>query len=132
MIQISASGAGRFASVALMSGFLLACAPAAPPTPPPEPKVAIETPVVVPPVYRGGAIAQQVCVQCHDVDVEGLSATTEVGAPGFVEVANREGMTGEKLVQWLRTSHPLMPTFMFDDTSVEDLAVFIMSLRRPR
>lgn len=120
------------ASLALVSGLLLACTPQAPAAAPPEPKVAIETPVAAPPVYRGGAIARQVCVQCHDVGVEGLDATTEVGAPGFVEVANREGMTGEKLVQWLRTSHPLMPTFMFDDTSVADLAAFIMSLRRPQ
>lgn len=82
-------------------------------------------------VYRGGAIAQMVCNQCHDVGVAGLGPETKVGAPAFADVASRPGMTEEKVSQWMRETHPIMPTYMFNDANVDELAAYIMSLRRP-
>jgi len=82
-------------------------------------------------VYRGGAIAQMVCRQCHDVGVAGLGPETNVGAPAFADVASRLGMTAEKVSQWMRKTHPIMPTYMFNDANVHELAAYIMSLRLP-
>ena len=113
---------------AALSGLLLGCTDAArappPEAAPPPPPVALD-------VYRGSAVAQQVCVQCHDIGIKGVLPSTRVNAPGFPEVANRGGMTAEQLKQWMRTTHPIMPTFMFNDNAVGDLAAYIMSLRRP-
>ena len=79
--------------------------------------------------YRGSAIAQQVCVQCHDVGVDGLTPRMQVGAPAFPAIANGDGTTAAGLADWMRKSHPAMPNFIFDDTSVSALSAYIMSLR---
>lgn len=80
--------------------------------------------------YRGAAIAQQVCVQCHDVGVEGLAPKIQVGAPAFPDVANGDGVTAAGLADWMRKSHPAMPNFIFDEPSVAALSAYIMSLRK--
>ena len=80
--------------------------------------------------YRGAQIAQQVCVQCHDVGVAGLAQKMQVVAPEFPEVANGEGVTAAGLADWMRKSHPAMPNFVFDDASVAALSAYIMSLRK--
>ncbi len=79
--------------------------------------------------YRGSAIAQQVCVQCHDVGVDGLTPRTQVGAPAFPAIANGDGTTAAGLADWMRKSHPAMPNFIFDEASVAALSAYIMSLR---
>jgi mono/diheme cytochrome c family protein len=80
-----------------------------------------------PAVYRGSAIARQICAQCHDIST-GMAPTNNVGAPSFASVANRPAMTNEKLAIWLSSSHPSMPNFIFDTTSIGDLAAYVMSL----
>lgn len=97
-----------------------------PPAPTPEPEASS------PAVYRGSALARQVCVQCHDIGVPGTAPATDVGAPGFSEVANRPDMTAEYLVQWMRSTHPTMPGFMFDAGSVADVTAYILDFRLPR
>ena len=87
------------------------------------------TPVVEGDAYRGSAIAQHVCVQCHDVGVEGLAPKTLVGAPTFRTIAKGDGATAASLSEWMRTSHPAMPNFIFDEASVSALSAYIMSLR---
>jgi mono/diheme cytochrome c family protein len=80
-----------------------------------------------PAVYRGSATARQVCAQCHDIST-GTAPANNVGAPSFASVANRPGMTNEQLAAWLSSSHPSMPNFIFDTTSIGDLAAYVMSL----
>jgi mono/diheme cytochrome c family protein len=79
-------------------------------------------------VYRGAALAGQVCSQCHDV-ATGDSSVRNANAPSFASVANRPGMTGAKLEQWLTSLHPSMPNYLFDAVTVKDLAAYVMSLR---
>lgn len=80
-----------------------------------------------PAVYRGSATARHVCAQCHDIST-GTTPANDVGAPSFASVANRPGMTNEKLAAWLSSSHPSMPNFIFDTASIGDLAAYVMSL----
>lgn len=85
-----------------------------------------------PAVYRGAAIVRQVCAQCHDVGIDGQPPATEVGAPEFREIANRADTDAASLRQWLRTTHPTMPNYIFDEASAGDLVAYILSLRRPQ
>lgn len=91
---------------------------------------AVAPPAVEHDAYHGSAIAQQVCVQCHDVGVEGLTPKMQVGAPDFVAIANGDGVTAAGLAEWMRKSHPAMPNFIFDDSSVAALSAYIMSLHK--
>jgi mono/diheme cytochrome c family protein len=83
-----------------------------------------------PSVYRGAAIAGQVCAQCHDTS-GGSETKPGFSAASFASVANRAGMDTAKLRYWLTSLHPSMPNYLFDNTTVDDLAAYIMSLRRP-
>jgi cytochrome c len=85
-----------------------------------------------PAVYRGAALAQQVCVRCHDIGISGASPTIPIGAPDFISIASQDGMTASHLQQWMRSSHPSMPSYLFNDSTVDDVASYIMSLRRSK
>lgn len=80
--------------------------------------------------YRGGAVAAQVCAQCHDIG-NGSAPAINVGAPAFREVAGRPATTAEGLAAWMRTSHPAMPNYMFSGQEVTDLAEYITNLANP-
>lgn len=80
--------------------------------------------------YRGGAVAAQVCAQCHDIG-NGSAPTINVGAPAFREIAGRPATTAEGLAAWMQTSHPAMPNFIFKGQEVTDLAEYITNLAKP-
>ena len=84
---------------------------------------------VDPAAYRGAAIAQQVCNQCHNIGL-GAGALAEVGAPSFTVIAGRPETSAEGLAVWMRASHAVMPNYMFEGADVADLAAFIVSLRK--
>jgi mono/diheme cytochrome c family protein len=83
---------------------------------------------VDPAAYRGAAIAQQVCNQCHDIGL-GKGALVDVGAPAFRSIAGRPETNPQGLAAWMRASHAVMPNYMFEGPDVADLAAFIVSLR---
>lgn len=99
---------------------LAACAP-----PASERSPAVTTPAT----YRGSGLARQVCAQCHDI-ATGSAPVRQVNAPAFSTVANRPDMTVEKLRAWMAASHPTMPNYLLNATEVDDVATYIMSLRR--
>ncbi len=112
---------------------LAACGEQAPEAPAPVPAPVAAAPAAQTQegdAYHGSAIAQQVCIQCHDVGVAGLEPRMQVGAPAFPAVADGDGVTAAGLAEWMRKSHPAMPNFIFDDASVAALSAYIMSLRK--
>jgi mono/diheme cytochrome c family protein len=121
----------RWAAIACVVGLLCACSPdhrpqatRVDPTPTvQQEKTAVD---VAPAVYRGSAIARQVCVRCHDISV-GSKPPADVGAPSFVAVANRTG--SDELQLWLRSHHPTMPDYVFNNSDIDDLVAYVMSLR---
>lgn len=79
--------------------------------------------------YSGAGLARQVCAQCHHVTA-GEPPLANLPADSFIDIANREDVSAASIAAWLRSSHPSMPNFIFNDQSVEDLTAYIMSLRR--
>lgn len=82
-------------------------------------------------VYRGSAVAKQVCAQCHDIGA-GSGPAIYAGAPTFISVIEKPETTSEGLAQWLKSSHPSMPHYMFNDAEVGDLVAYMMSLRKAK
>lgn len=121
-------------------GFLIAalaiaaCDPEPKNTPISPPRAPLSPPPVSseidPAAYRGAAIAQQVCNQCHDIGL-GQGPEVPVQAPAFRDIAKRPDTTPEKLAAWMARSHTVMPNYMFTEPDVSDLAAFIASLRAP-
>jgi mono/diheme cytochrome c family protein len=71
-----------------------------------------------------------VCSECHAVrSGDGYSPNPE--APPFEVVAETHGMTRRAITVWLQTSHPTMPNIMVEAGDRDDVAAYIMSLKRP-
>jgi hypothetical protein len=57
------------------------------------------------------------------------SASPNKQAPPFKQIANTRGMSITALTVWSRTSHPTMPNFVISPNDMDNLIVYIMSLR---
>lgn len=75
--------------------------------------------------------AQAACGGCHAVQAPWLSPNP--AAPGFADVANREGVTEETLHTYLIDAHnyPLEMDFDLDSSQARALAQYILALRDP-
>lgn len=80
---------------------------------------------------RGLAFAQQHCAVCHGVIRNSSSPNPE--SPPFEEIANREGLTGMTLRQFLQDSHnyPEAMNFKVERRRIRDLADYVVTLKRP-
>ena len=116
----------RILPIVMLAVVLAGCEPAQerPEAPIPETKTAAPASDA----YRGAGLARQVCAQCHHVTAG--PPPDGVTAESFIDIANREDVSRASISSWLRSSHPSMPNFIFDDQSVEDLSAYIMSLQR--
>ena len=114
----------------VLVALLTACSPAAEkPSPMPEaPNPPVAQADMTEAVYRGAAIAGQVCSQCHDVG-QGTAPTLQIGAPAFRAIAAQTETTPEELAGWMAANHPKMPNYLFPEGQVTDLAAYIISLR---
>lgn len=79
---------------------------------------------------RGKAFAQAHCSACHAVDA-GISPKPD--APSFEAIVNKAGLSAATLEPWLRNSHnyPEIMNFAIAPAQVEDLAVYMLTLRNP-
>jgi cytochrome c len=78
--------------------------------------------------FQGLRIARAVCAECHLVDnVPGRS--TNPAAPTFEQIANTPGMSSAALTATLRTSHETMPNVIIKGSDLNDVVVYILSLR---
>lgn len=112
--------------VVMLAVFLAGCEPTQERSAAPIPDMEIDTGPGD--AYRGAGLARQVCAQCHHVTA-GPAPVDNLPAEAFIDIANREGVSAASIAAWLRSSHPSMPNFIFNDQSVEDLTAYIMSLR---
>lgn len=78
---------------------------------------------------EGEAIAQKQCVSCHAV--KGTSSADAAAAPSLEAIANVESATILSIRVWLRTAHrnKTMPNIMLEESEVDSLASYILSLR---
>jgi mono/diheme cytochrome c family protein len=82
------------------------------------------------PAQRGLEFSQGRCAGCHGVSEGTVSLHPE--APTFADIANRPGVTEQTLRQFLSDSHnfPEAMKFQVDPASLDDLAVYLSTLRR--
>jgi mono/diheme cytochrome c family protein len=78
---------------------------------------------------NGREIARTWCSNCHIVGSEQQSGSSN-GAPPFVAIADMKSTTSSALHAFLETPHERMPDLHLDRGEVDDLAAYIISLRR--
>jgi cytochrome c len=77
---------------------------------------------------KGATIAQQICAECHAVQV-GQPRSPNGQAPTFETVAKTPGMTAIALTAILRTSHRSMPNIILTDDDLRNVIAYIMTLK---
>jgi mono/diheme cytochrome c family protein len=88
-------------------------------------------PVLSAAAQRGLAFAQQRCSGCHGVVENRSSPNPE--SPPFEDIANRPNVTVATLQQFLHDSHnyPAAMNFEVEDARIDDLAAYIVTLKKP-
>jgi mono/diheme cytochrome c family protein len=80
-------------------------------------------------VAKGRQLAATLCAQCHLNEGQG-EKQGPMGVPGFVAVANRPDQTYGGIVRWLKAVPPMMPDHHLTLDEIDQLAAFVMSLRK--
>ncbi|MCB1521244.1 MAG: c-type cytochrome [Hyphomicrobiaceae bacterium] len=80
-------------------------------------------------VADGRALAERLCADCHLNPGQGDKSGPGT-VPGFAAVAVRPGQTHEGIVDWLKSTPPMMPNHHLSQEEMQALAAFIMSLQK--
>jgi mono/diheme cytochrome c family protein len=84
-----------------------------------------------PDAKTGHELASKLCTICHIVDSATAGATVPADVPSFEEIANKPGQSAEMIAGRIVIPHPPMPQIQLTREEIGDLAVYIMSLRKP-
>jgi cytochrome c len=76
----------------------------------------------------GHRLAEAWCKDCHAI--EAAAVGTRGGPPDFVAIANRPSTTALSLKVFFKTSHRRMPNLIIAPEQADDLANYILSLKR--
>jgi cytochrome c len=76
----------------------------------------------------GHRLAESWCKDCHSI--EAATAGAARGPPDFTAIANRPSTTALSLKVFFQTSHRSMPNLIIAPDQADDLANYILSLRR--
>ena len=79
-------------------------------------------------ISNGRRLAEAWCKKCHSL--EAASPGTIGRAPDFVRIANRTSTTELSLKVFLRSNHRSMPNLIIAPDKADEIASFILSLRR--
>jgi cytochrome c len=79
-------------------------------------------------VSAGHRLAEAWCKDCHAI--EPMTVGIRGGPPDFTDIANRPSTTELSLKVFFRTSHHRMPNIIIAPEQADDLANYILSLRR--
>ncbi|MDH6687091.1 c-type cytochrome [Bradyrhizobium elkanii] len=79
-------------------------------------------------VAAGHRLAEAWCMECHAIGpiITGVKKVP----PDFAAVADRPSTTTLSLKVFLKTNHPTMPNIIIGPSEADDLANYIMSLKR--
>jgi mono/diheme cytochrome c family protein len=80
-------------------------------------------------IASGGALARQLCVNCHVVAPGEAGTAVTAGIPSFKAVANKPGQTVEKVQDFVLNPHPPMPQVQLTNIELANLAAYILSLK---
>ena len=79
-------------------------------------------------ISAGHRLAEAWCKDCHAIEAATVGARS--GPPDFVAIANRPSTTELSLKVFFKTSHGRMPNIIFAPEQADDLANYILSLKR--
>jgi cytochrome c len=79
-------------------------------------------------VSAGRRLAEAWCRDCHAFEMSDAGRVSR--APDFVRIANRTSTTELSLKVFLRSNHRSMPNLIIAPEQADDLAQFILSLKR--
>jgi mono/diheme cytochrome c family protein len=79
-------------------------------------------------VSAGHRLAEAWCTTCHATDSN--AGGTSNTAPDFVAIANQPATTALSLKVFLQTSHRSMPNLVLTPEQADDLASYILSMKR--
>ena len=77
---------------------------------------------------HGGSLAKAICSRCHAIGPGG-ARSPNLKAPRFSAIALTLGMNKRALRVWMRTSHPTMPNYAFNNNDTDDIIAYILSLK---
>jgi cytochrome c len=77
----------------------------------------------------GHRLAEAWCKDCHAIDAA-TAAGRANGPPDFTAIANRASTTALSLKVFFQTAHRSMPNLIIAPDQADDLASYILSLRR--
>ena len=77
----------------------------------------------------GRQLAQTWCSGCHVVTPNASQGSSN-GAPPFAAVANMPSTTSMSLHAFLQSPHPPMPDLRLTGGQIDDVATYILGLRR--
>ena len=78
----------------------------------------------------GQELAARECSSCHIIGPDALGGNLLIGAPTCMEVADDPAVTELALRVFLQSPHDVMPALMLSEAEVDDLARYILNLRR--
>lgn len=78
---------------------------------------------------RGAELAKRWCANCHVVERSPAAASAD-GLPSFPALANAPGQSADHLRAAMIPQHSRMPDFALGKQQQDDLAAYILSLRK--
>jgi mono/diheme cytochrome c family protein len=78
--------------------------------------------------FRGKALAQQLCSNCHLVDDRQQQINADI--PSFNEVANKEAQTAGTIMAHIALPKHPMPTIPLTRSELADIAAYILTMRK--
>ncbi len=79
-------------------------------------------------IAAGHRLADAWCKDCHSIGE--ATAGAAKAAPDFAEIANRNSTTALSIKVFLKTNHPPMPNIIIGPDQADELANYILSLKR--
>lgn len=79
-------------------------------------------------IAAGHRLAEAWCKDCHAIDAETVGSRGR--PPDFVAIANRPSTTALSLKVFFKTSHQRMPNLIIAPEQADNLANYILSLKR--
>jgi mono/diheme cytochrome c family protein len=82
-------------------------------------------------IEAGKRVAQSACSSCHLVDPAGQNSGSDA-VPTFAAIARMPSTTEISLVAFLSAPHAPMPELILNRAEIQDVSVYILSLRNLR
>jgi mono/diheme cytochrome c family protein len=76
----------------------------------------------------GRGLAIRWCSSCHQVTAD--QQRSKAGAPPFTTIAQSPGFNGDRLARLMLSPHPNMAKLALSRTAVDDIAAYILSLKK--